>query len=58
MPNMILKAATYTEGSECEVDMDISQEEWNQLDEREQQDLINEYMSNVVEIWVEPETYS
>lgn len=55
MANMILKAATNSIGSECETDLGVTQEEWEQLSEQEQQDLINEYKSDVLEIWVEPE---
>ena len=53
MANMILRAATNKVGSECSCDMGITREEWDKMPSEEQNQYINEYMSNVVDVWVD-----
>ena len=55
MPNMLLKAATNAVGSQCETDLGVTKKEWDAMSEKERQDLISEFQSDVVEIWVQPE---
>ena len=55
MRQMILHAATDTIGSECTVALDHTKEEWDQLSEDEQLQIINEYSSNIVDLWITEE---
>ena len=50
---MYLHAATDKVNSECSVCLDITEEEWNTLSDEDQQDLIDDFMSSVVDIWVD-----
>ena len=50
---MVLKAATDNVSSECEVPLDMTEEEWDACSEHEQESIIDELSSNVVQIWVE-----
>ncbi|MGM0935918.1 MAG: DUF7167 family protein [Pseudomonadota bacterium] len=52
---MILHAATNVVGSECWVGLDINEEEWKKLSEKEQKQIIGEFMSDVLNWWVSPE---
>lgn len=52
---MHLHVSTNAVGSECSNDLDITEDEWNKLSEKKQKQLIDEYMGNVCEWWVQPE---
>ncbi|NHB90334.1 DUF7167 family protein [Photorhabdus tasmaniensis] len=52
---MILKAQTNTIGSLSQVELDITETEWKGMTDEEQQQIINESLSTVVDIWVEVE---
>ncbi|HHR6131908.1 TPA: DUF7167 family protein [Providencia alcalifaciens] len=52
---MFLHASTNTVGSERYTELDITENEWNKLSEKEQEQLIGEYISNVCDWWVQPE---
>jgi hypothetical protein len=56
MANMILKVSTNNIGSECETDLEISKEEWDALSEKEQDEIINTYKWNIMDLWVEENT--
>lgn len=51
---MYLKARTNNVGSECSTSLDITESEWKELSEKEQDELVNEYLGNIFECWVEP----
>ena len=55
MGNMILKAETNKVKSKCECDLPVTKQEWDAMTEDERRDLIDEYMDNVVCVWVEEE---
>ncbi|EOA4363226.1 TPA: hypothetical protein SMM89_002978 [Proteus mirabilis] len=52
---MYLHASTNNIGSECKTELDITEDEWNKLTEKEQDQLIGEFMSDVCDWWVQPE---
>lgn len=51
---MHLVVSTNNVGSECEIDLDITEEEWNDFTEMAQQELIRESLPDVVDIYVMP----
>ena len=53
MKNMVLHVATKKVGSECIVDIGLTEEEWNELTEDEQSEATNDVMWNVIDAWVE-----
>ncbi len=53
MKQMILKASTNNVGSECEVELGISEDEWNSLSELEQTQMVNEMKFDIMDMWVE-----
>ncbi|MBU5404031.1 DUF7167 family protein [Proteus mirabilis] len=44
---MYLHASTNNIGSECKTELDITEDEWNKLTEKEQDQLIGEFIANV-----------
>jgi hypothetical protein len=54
--SMFLHAATNVVGSECDVDLGVTESEWDKMTEEKRQSIIGEFMSNVVETWVEVDT--
>lgn len=52
MKEMVLHAKTDTIGSECTIELGHTEEEWLKLTEVEQQQIVDEFMGNVVETWV------
>ena len=53
MKNMVLHISTNKVGSECEVDLGYTEEEWVEMSDKEQHDAINEARWNVMDEWVE-----
>lgn len=51
MKYMYLNAAT-TPGSKRKVDLGISKTEWELMTDEAQNDIINEHLESVVDIWV------
>lgn len=51
---MYLHASTNNVGSECKTELDITEDEWNKLSEKEQDQLIGENIANVCDWWVQP----
>lgn len=51
---MHLVVSTNNVGSECEINLDITEEEWNDFTEMAQQELIRESLPDVVDIYVIP----
>lgn len=56
MANMVLKVSTSKVGSEVEVDLGYSYEQWNQMRECIQDDIVNEKLWEVVNVSVEEKT--
>ncbi|OCA53896.1 DUF7167 family protein [Photorhabdus namnaonensis] len=52
---MILKAQTNMIGSMSQTELNITEAEWKGMTDDEQQQIINEFMSDVVDIWVDVE---
>ena len=48
----ITHGSTNNQGSECETDLDITEEDWNDLTEMAQQDLIRESLPDITDIYV------
>lgn len=51
---MHLVVSTNNQGSECETDLDISEDDWNDLTEIAQQELIRESLPDITDIYVIP----
>jgi hypothetical protein len=49
----ILYVETNKQGSRCETGLGISKAEYAALTEEEKQQLINEFLSNVMDTWVD-----
>jgi hypothetical protein len=50
---VVLCVSTDTVGSKCSCDMGYTIAEWREMDMDEQNSVINEYMANVCDVWVE-----
>ncbi|OCQ53612.1 hypothetical protein Ppb6_01238 [Photorhabdus australis subsp. thailandensis] len=50
---MILKAQTNMIGSMSQSELNITETEWKGMTDEERQQIINEFMSTIVDIWVE-----
>lgn len=50
---MYLYARTNIQGSEQRVSLGLSCEEWNDLTQEMQDDIVQEYLGNLIETWVE-----
>ncbi len=55
MKKMMLYASTNKVGSECSTDLDITEEEFDAMTQEDQNDLIKEFLGDVLEYWVEAE---
>jgi hypothetical protein len=53
MANMILKAATNKVGSESICDLCVTEEEWEAMEEEERDQMIQEAMWDIINIWTE-----
>lgn len=53
MDSVILKACTNKVGSTSQTEIGLTQEEWRELSEKQQDDVIQEVMWNIIEVWVE-----
>lgn len=51
--SVILKCSTKITNSECEIEIDITNEEWLSLSDVEQDELTREYLSEIFEYYVE-----
>lgn len=51
---MHLVVSTNNQGSECEVDLDITEDDWDDLTEVAQQELIRESLPDITDIYVTP----
>ena len=51
---MHLVVSTNSLGSECDTDLDITEDDWNNLTEMEQQGLIRESLPDITDIYVMP----
>lgn len=49
---MHLVVSTNNQGSQCETDLEITEDEWNSLTEVAQQELIRESLPDVADIYV------
>ncbi|PQQ22296.1 DUF7167 family protein [Photorhabdus hindustanensis] len=52
---MILKAQTNMIGSMSQTELNITEAEWKGMTDEERQQIINEFMSTVVDVWVDVE---
>lgn len=50
---MYLYARTNKQGSESKISLDLSCEEWIDLTQEMQDDIVQEYLGNLIETWVE-----
>jgi hypothetical protein len=50
---VVLCVETKMHGSKCKVDMGYTVDEWNAMFDDEQNDICNEYMANVCNVWTE-----
>lgn len=50
---MRLCVSTNKVGSMSDCDLGITKKEWEELSEEDQNDLIQEYLWNVIDVWVE-----
>jgi hypothetical protein len=53
MREMYLKVSTDKVGSTCAVGLGINEDEWEQLSEEEQDELVQDNLCNVADVWVE-----
>lgn len=47
-----LVGCTNKEGSECETSLDISKEDWDELTAEEQDELVKEYLFDIIDYYV------
>ncbi len=52
---MVLVARTNKVGSDSEVSLGMTEEEWNELDEANQGVIIGDALETLVDYWVQPE---
>ncbi|GAB5391769.1 MAG: hypothetical protein Altm2KO_02690 [Alteromonas macleodii] len=50
--NVFLNAKTSSIGSECSVDMGVTEEEWGKMTRSEREQHRAEYMGDVLETWI------
>lgn len=55
MSKLILKVSTSKVNSTCNVDLGYTKEEWDKLNHKEQDEIVNECMWDVVNCWIEEE---
>ncbi|HGM9746329.1 hypothetical protein ABN236_09025 [Proteus sp. fly-1013] len=52
---MVLVARTNKVGSDSEISLGMTEEEWNELDEANQGVIIGDALETLVDYWVQPE---